>query len=147
MVAYYPTETDIAAICVKVMKFVRIRHLVHDLGLVKRSKSSTTGFDDIQGATDLKKNASVNRRTKHIDVRINSTRQASAIWIVIQKMCPAKDSGADIVTKGLGCVKLKKFVKDCGLLLSFLALQPCQSASSQCSNRVLRCRDVHSRIR
>lgn len=73
---------------------------------------------------NLATNASVNRRTKHIDVRYHYTRQAVADGKVYLKYCPTEKVVADIMTKALRRIKLELFVSGCGLV-------PCPAASIQ----------------
>lgn len=63
----------------------------------------------------MAKNESVNRRTKHIDVRYHYTRQAVQEKQVRLMYCPTADMVADILTKPLGKTKLVHFVHMIGL--------------------------------
>ena len=124
VVALSSTEAEYIAMCAGVKEIVWIRRLVQGLGVLEDSSSATPVLVDNQGAMDLVTKLSVNRRTKHIDVRYHYTRQAVTDGVVKLKYCPTEEMVADMMTKALGRIKMQKFVKGCGLV-------SCQSMSTQ----------------
>lgn len=115
VVALSSTESEYISLCSGVKETIWIRRLVRGIGNVTRIDEPTVLLTDNQGGMKLASNASVNRRTKHIDVRFHFTRQAVQDGTVCLEYCPTEEMVADMLTKGLGRVKLEKFVEGCGL--------------------------------
>ena len=117
------TEAEYISIWMGVKEVMWIRRLVQGLGILDGASEPTKMLVDNQASISLSHNSSVNRRTKHIDVRYHFTRQAIQDGVVRLEYCRTEDMVADMLTKALGRVKLQKFV--CGS-----GLHECESASS-----------------
>ena len=123
-VALSSAESEYIGMCLAAKETVWIRRLVSGLGLVDGTDAPTTLLIDNQGSMGLAHNASVNRRTKHIDVRYHYTRKAVEDNVLTLEYCPTEQMVADMLTKPLGRVKLQEFVASAGLI-------ECESASRQ----------------
>ena len=124
VVALSSAESEYIGLCLGVKETVWIRRLVSGLGLVDGVDAPTTVLLDNQASDRLAHNASINRRTKHIDVRYHYTRKAIEDKVVKLEYCPTEEMVADMLTKPLGRVKLQNFVASAGLT-------PSESASRQ----------------
>ena len=124
VVALSSAEAEYVGLCMGVKETVWIRRLVAGLRIVKDCSAPTTVLVDNQATVGLVYNASVNRRTKHIDVRYHYSRQAVSDKLVTLKYCPTERMVADMLTKALGRVKLQKFTTAAGLI-------KCESATRQ----------------
>lgn len=115
VVALSSTESEYISMCSGVKETIWVRRLIIDIGSVPGMDEPTSLMTDNQGGIKLANNASVNRRTKHIDVRFHFTRQAIENGTVRLEYCPTEEMIADMLTKGLGRVKLERFVHRSGL--------------------------------
>lgn len=91
------------------------RTLIRDLDLVSEVKHPTPFLTDNQRSMGLVRNESLNRRTKHIDVKYLYTRNAIHDTHIKPRFRSTEDTVADIMTKRLGRIKMKKFVGMYGL--------------------------------
>ena len=66
-------------------------------------------YEDNQGAIDISKNPKHHDRTKHIDVSHHFVRECVASNEVAVVHLPTEYMTADILTKGLGAVKYRRF--------------------------------------
>lgn len=55
-------------------------------------------------------------RSKHIDTRLHYTKDLCASGKIVLKYCTTEDMIADILTKPLGSLKVKKFASELGLV-------------------------------
>ena len=116
VVALSSTEAEYISLCSGLKEAIWLRRLVSNLDLTPAlGKEPITIMVDNQGAIDLAKNGSVNRRTKHIDVRYHFCRQAVEDKLVTLKYCPTNVMGADVLTKPLGRLKLEELINLFGL--------------------------------
>ena len=76
------------------------------------TESSTTIFEDNQGAIQLTRNPKFHNRTKHIDICYHFVRGKVASEEICVAYCPTQDMLADIMTKGLTRVTFEKFRDD-----------------------------------
>ena len=106
-VAKSTTEAEYVALSQATQEAVWLRHLLADLGY--SMNSPTTVFDDIQGATELSKNAKFHNRTKHIDVAYHFVRERIHSKDIIVTYCPPEEMRTDIMTKGLPRASFEKF--------------------------------------
>ena len=84
-----------------------LRRLFSGLGL--DDKVPTKIYEDNQGAIDISKNPKHHDRTKHIDVCHHFVRERVVSNEVSVLYCHTDEMTADIMTKGLGTVKFRKF--------------------------------------
>ena len=116
VVALSSTEAEYISLCSGLKEAIWLKRLVSNLKLpAPIGKGPLTIMVDNQGAIDLAKNGSVNRRTKHIDVRFHFCRQAVEDKLVSLKYCPTNVMGADVLTKPLGRLKLEELLTLFGL--------------------------------
>ena len=74
------------------------------------TESSTTIFEDNQGAIHLTRNPKFHNRTKHIDICYHFVREKVASEEICVAYCPTQDMLADIMTKGLQELLSRNFV-------------------------------------
>lgn len=115
VVALSTTEAEYISLCSGTKETVWTRRLICDIGLVPSIEFPTPLLTDNQGGIGLVSNESVNRRTKHIDVRYHYTRNAVNASEIKIEYCCTEDMAADVMTKPLGRIKMKKFSEMCGL--------------------------------
>lgn len=78
VVALSSTEAEYISLCSGIKKVVWIRRLLQGLAVVANFSHATTLLIENQGGMKLALNSSVNRQTKHIDVRFHYISQAQA---------------------------------------------------------------------
>ena len=86
---------------------VWLRRLFGGLGL--DVNTPTRIYEDNQGAIEISKNPKHHDRTKHIDVCHHFVRERVASNEVEVLYCHTDEMTADIMTKGLGTTKYRKF--------------------------------------
>ena len=89
-----------------------IRNMFKELGYVSRPIPICS---DNQGALFVSQNAVTERRTKHIDIRYHYIRDVIEQGAVEVLFVPGVENPADIFTKNLGPIKIRKFREDLGL--------------------------------
>jgi hypothetical protein len=60
-------------------------------------------------------NQKFSNRSKHIDTKYHYVRHLVELGEIELKYCSTDENIADMMTKPLGSIKMKKFAKDCGL--------------------------------
>ena len=70
---------------------------------------------DNQGSIFIASNPVTEKRSKHIDIRYHFIRKVIADGRVEVYFIPGEDNPADLLTKNLGVVKLRKFRANLGL--------------------------------
>jgi hypothetical protein len=73
-------------------------------------------YEDNQSAIKLVKTGESRNRTKHVDVKYHFATDLVKKKIIIIQYCPTDEMIADILTKPLGTVKLKKHREGCQLV-------------------------------
>ena len=106
-VAKSSTEAEYVSLSSASQELIWLRRLLSKLGIC--FDSPTTIYEDNQGAIDISKNPKHHDRTKHIDVCHHFIRERVATNEVAVVYCPTDNMTADILTKGLGSVKYRKF--------------------------------------
>ena len=107
IIALSSTEAEYVSLCQAAQEAVWLRRLLNDVGF--RQTQPMTLYEDNQGAIALTKNAKMNSRTKHIDIKFHYVRQAIEDEVLKVDYCPTEDMTADILTKSLSRVKFEKF--------------------------------------
>ena len=106
-VAKSSTEAEYVALSAAAQEVIWLRRLVTSLGI--RSDTPTKIYEDNQSAIDIAKNPKHHGRTKHIDVCHHFIRERVASNEIVVPYCETGDMTADIMTKGLGTIKFRKF--------------------------------------
>jgi ribonuclease HI len=70
---------------------------------------------DSQSSMKLISNQKFSNRSKHIDTKYHYVKHLVEAGEIELKYCTTDDNIADMMTKPLGSIKLKKFTEDCGL--------------------------------
>ena len=115
VVAKSTSEAEYISLCAGVTEIIWLRSLISGIIPFCRTMDPTIVKIDNQGGLALAKNESVNRRTKHIDVRYHFTREAIVNKKVALEYCPTTEMLADMMTKPLGPTKLDYFTKSSGI--------------------------------
>ena len=115
VVALSSIDSEYVSLCSGVKEVLWIRLLMRDLKIVEGMDSPTVVNMDKQGGIKFVHTESVNRRTKHIDVRYHFTRQAVQEKLVELAHVPTEHMLADMMTKALGRVTLEFFMNKAGL--------------------------------
>ena len=89
-----------------------IQNVFHELGY---SIGAIPICSDNQGAIFVSQNPVTEKRTKHIDVRYHYIRDVIDKGKVEVLFVPGVDNPADIFTKNLGPIKIRKFREELGL--------------------------------
>ena len=74
-----------------------------------------TLYTDSQSSMKLISNQKFSNRSKHIDTKYHYVKQLVDLGEIELKYCSTDVNIADMMTKPLGNIKLKKFTQDCGL--------------------------------
>ena len=106
-VAKSSTEAEYVSLSSATQELIWLRRLLSGLGI--SFDTPTTVYEDNQGAIDIAKNPKHHDRTKHIDICHHFVRERVALNEVAVVHCPTENMTADILTKGLGTVKYRKF--------------------------------------
>lgn len=80
-------------------------------GMDRKRYTCTKLFGDNQGAIALSKNPVNRQRSKHIDVKYHFIREAVNERKICIEHCPSEEMAADILTKPVTRVRLRKFQK------------------------------------
>ncbi|XP_070492249.1 uncharacterized protein [Chironomus tepperi] len=72
-------------------------------------------YTDSQSSMKLISNQKFSNRSKHIDTKYHYVKQLVDLEEIDLKYCSTEINIADMMTKPLGSIKLKKFTSDCGL--------------------------------
>ncbi|KXJ68625.1 hypothetical protein RP20_CCG002410 [Aedes albopictus] len=84
-------------------------------GLGENIRHPVTIQEDNQSCISMLNAEGGTRRTKHIDTRYNFVRDLAASGIIKVKYCPTEDMLADVLTKPLARLKLRKIREEVGL--------------------------------
>jgi hypothetical protein len=71
--------------------------------------------EDNQGCIKLSKNSVMKERTKHIDIAYHFVREMVKDKVIELEYCPTNDMFADILTKSVSGLRLKKIAMQLGL--------------------------------
>lgn len=124
VVALSSAESEYISMCNGAKETMWLRRLASGMQVVPHMDQPTVMFVDNQAAMGLAHNLSVNRRSKHIEVRFHYTRQVLEDGSLKLEYCPTENMSADMFTKPLGRVKLSFFRRSIGMAA-------CQSADAQ----------------
>ena len=106
-VAKSSTEAEYVSLSAATQEVIWLRRLFKCLGIDSDSPSKI--YEDNQGAIEISRNPKHHDRTKHIDVCHHFVRERVASNEVAVLYCPTDNMIANIMTKGLGAVKYRKF--------------------------------------
>ena len=112
-VAKSSTEAEYVALSAAAQEVIWLRRLVASIGI--RTDSPTKIYEDNQSAIDISKNPKHHDRTKHIDVCHHFVRERVASNEIVVPYCETGELTADIMTKGLGTIKFRKFREGMGV--------------------------------
>jgi hypothetical protein len=111
------TESEYVGFSLAAKKAVWLRRLVDGFGIVQiHDGEPVLILADNQGSMKLAENDSTSKRTKHIDIRYQFTKNAILEGEIALKYCSTTEMVADMMTKPLGKVKLDEFAKLAGLV-------------------------------
>ena len=113
-VAKSSTEAEYVSLSSAAQELIWLHRLFKDVGV--NVPSPTTIYEDNQGAIDLSRNPKHHNRTKHIDVCHHFVRERVATGEICVDYCPTGEMIADIMTKGLGTVKFRRFRDQLGVV-------------------------------
>lgn len=112
-VALSSTEAEYMALTEAAKEAIYLRRFLQEIGLF--GNGPVLIYNDNQGSRDLAKNPTFHARTKHIDMRHHFIRNAIKDDLVKTDYVSTEDMVADILTKGLGGPKLRRFRLGLGL--------------------------------
>ena len=98
-VAKSSTEAEYVALSFATQEAIWLRRLLRSIGC--SADSTTTIYEDNQGAIELSRNPKHHNRTKHIDTSFHFTRERVVSKEVSVQYCPTSEMIADAMTKAL----------------------------------------------
>lgn len=116
VVACSTSEEEYISLGSRIMETAWLRKLINDVGVISMNFPSIIKIDKQDGIA-LTKNESVNRRTKHIDVRFHYNIEAVLRNVLTLEYCPTDEMIADLLPKALEKTKFQKIRENCGLKL------------------------------
>ena len=99
VVALSSTEAEYIALCYASQETIWLRQLLKDINF--EQPFATKLFEDNQGTIALAKNAKINSRTKHIDIKFHFIREAIENKKIDVEYCSSDNMIADTFTKSL----------------------------------------------
>jgi hypothetical protein len=105
-------EAEYVALTEASQEVVWLRRLMDDLG--ETQTAPTLIFEDNQSCLKFVEGDKMSNRSKHIDTKYHFVKELNKKEIVLQ-YCPSEEMVADVLTKPLGEIKLKKFLDMMGL--------------------------------
>lgn len=112
-VAISSTEAEYIALCEAVQEAVVLRRLLQSIGYSQLVP--TTIYEDNQSCMKLVTCERIGRRSKHIETQYHYSREQKEKGTIELKYCPTEDMAADLFTKPLNSIKIKKFREIIGL--------------------------------
>jgi hypothetical protein len=106
-VAKSSTEAEYVALSFATQEAIWLRRLIESIG--STTVSSTTIYEDNQGAIELSRNPKHHNRTKHIDTSDHFICERVASNEISVKYCHTSSMIADVMTKPLPKVLFNKF--------------------------------------
>lgn len=113
-VALSSTESEYVALSEGCQEAIWLRRLLEDFN--EKQDESTVILEDNQSCLKSITNEKFSKRTKHIDTKFHFVKNYQDESITKYVYCPTEHMVADMLTKPLEAVKLKKFVENSGLL-------------------------------
>lgn len=107
-------EAEYVALAEAAQETVWLRRLLAELNA--EQKCSTVIWEDNKSCLDFASQEKQNRRSKHIDTKYHFTRELYNSGKISLKYCATDNMLADIMTKPLGAVKVRKFSEMLGLV-------------------------------
>lgn len=99
VVALSTMEAEYIALCQGTKETVFNRCLLHEMGFEDYIESPTPIFCDNQSASFMVKNPTVQKKSKHIDIRYHYIREKYEDKEIDVKYIPTNENAADILTK------------------------------------------------
>lgn len=112
-VALSSTESEYVALAEGCQETIWLRRLLEDFN--EKQSDPTVILEDNQSCLKVAGNEKFSKRTKHIDTKFHFVKNYQEENITKYEYCPTEDMVADMLTKPLEAVKLKKFVQAAGL--------------------------------
>jgi transposase InsO family protein len=129
VVAQSTTEAELISANHGTRETVSLRRVASDMGLPQTK--ATTVYEDNQGCIQLSKNAIMNKRSKHIEVKYFYIRDLVKDETVILEYIPTAEQTADILTKAIKNELFFKFKGQMGV-----APWPSASKTERATNEV-----------
>ena len=133
-VALSTAEAEYMALASTAQEAVWMRELTSN-----QPSEPTLIFKDNQSAICMAKNPQFHRRSKHINIKFHFVREQVGTNKICLEYCPTEDMLADILTKGVSCVKFERLTKMWGM-----SNRP--SSEKECGKRALVARTTQGRI-
>lgn len=108
-VALSTCEAEYMSICAAVQEAKFLVQLLKDMATERENETVILNVDS-QSAIALAKNPVFHQRSKHIDIKYHFIRNEVQNGFVQLQYVPSEDNLADILTKALPSVKLKRFI-------------------------------------
>lgn len=112
-VALSSTESEYVALAEGCQEVVWLRRLLEDFN--EKQSDPTIILEDNQSCLKATENEKFSKRTKHIDTKFHFVKNYQEESITKYEYCPTEHMVADMLTKPLEAIKLKKFVQAAGL--------------------------------
>ncbi|XP_071629532.1 uncharacterized protein [Temnothorax longispinosus] len=112
-VALSSTEAELVALAEICQETVWLRKLLESFG--KTQKNPTTIYEDNQSCINRLKTGGFTNRTKHIDTKYFYARELETAGEITIKYCPTESNEADMLTKAIGAINMKKLCENVGL--------------------------------
>ena len=113
-VALSTTEAEYIALAEASQEAIWIRRLIEDFEQKKPER--TIIYEDNQSCLKLICNNKYSNRTKHIDTKFHYVKDLRINGVVDYQYCPTEEMLADMLTKALGKIKLKRMAERSGLI-------------------------------
>lgn len=113
-VAMSTMEAEYIALSEAVQQAMWLRSLLEEMD--QKQVRATVIFEDNRSCLDFVAQDHQKQRSKHIDTRLHYTKDLCASGKIKLKYCSTENMTADILTKPLGSLKMKKFALELGLV-------------------------------
>lgn len=114
-VALSSTEAEYMSTTRSAQEAIWLSKLLDELGQLPKEPKPILVRGDNQGAITLAKNPGDHPRTKHIAIKYHFTREVIEAGTMALSYCPTDEMTADVLTKGLGCIKHELFTHKLGI--------------------------------
>ena len=124
IVSWCSRKQDVVSLSSMEAEYIALSESCKELKWVKMLTNSFSEFvvpdkiilyTDSQSSMKLISNQKFSNKSKHIDTKYHYVKQLVDLGEIELKYCSTDVNIADMMTKPLGNIKLKKFTDDCGL--------------------------------
>ena len=124
IVSWSSRKQDIVSLSSMEAEYIALSESCKELKWIKMLTNSFFEFfvpdkitllTDSQSSMKLITNQKFSNRSKHIDTKYHYVKQLVDSGEIELRYCSTDENIADMMTKPLGYIKLKKFTEDCGL--------------------------------